>query len=492
MPRFSSRLTRRMTIPSLLLMAALAVTLTAQGPRGPRNGKDGKSLEPVPVVVELFTSEGCSSCPPADQILARLGKGGNQGLGGAEVIVLGEHVDYWDYLGWRDEFSSPLFSARQQNYGRAMHAANIYTPQMVFNGRIEALGSDFKAVSNAIASAARESRRNPDERTSVNLRMLNDDDFEVRVGALPESSHGADLLLAIAEDDLSTAVSAGENEGRRLQHAAVVRTLLKLGELDRDSQDTDGEIHVTKARLNLRKEWKQDNLRLVVLVQDRESREIFGAAQLGLHAVKESKRAEGGELSFVFFELELIARLRPGLIQRSRRQLQHRVRQQAERNPALGHVRADLADLALFVEKHHVDRELHREGVDPLARNDPQAFARLQASVLQQAGAALGAGVGDVGTVRQFPIPSQIPDPQLRHGFGSGFRLSSGLRLGVHFHRPGFRLGLGFGLGFHEMTQVLLVLYRPFLHEPLLCPSGSYPFRRAWSPGATRNRTISN
>ena len=279
------RMTRRTTIFSLLLMAALAaifaVTVVAQGPHGPHSETAGKTAERVPVVVELFTSEGCSSCPPADKILERLtSDGGSRELRGADLILLGEHVDYWDYLGWRDKFSSPQFSNRQQNYGKSMHAANIYTPQMVFNGRTEALGSDFKAVSNAIASEARESRNNPKTRTAVNLKMLNDDDFEVRVGRLPESSHGADLLLAITEDGLSTAVKAGENEGRRLTHAAVVRKLTKLGSLDRDSSDT----HVTEARLNLRKEWKRNNLTLVVLVQDRESREIFGAAQLGLQA----------------------------------------------------------------------------------------------------------------------------------------------------------------------------------------------------------------
>lgn len=284
------RRSRHIRIPALLALAVLAGTLAAQGPRGPRSANDGKSLERVPVVVELFTSEGCSSCPPADKILERLGEGGRRGVRGAEVIVLGEHVDYWDYLGWRDEFSSPLFSARQQNYGKAMHATNVYTPQMVFNGKTEALGSDFKAVSSAIASAAKESRSRPDTRTSVNLRMLNDDDFEVRVGTLPQSSHGAELLLAITEDDLSTAVKAGENEGRRLEHAAVVRTLTRLGELDRDSL----EVHVTEARLNLRPDWKRENLKLVVLVQDRESREIFGAAQLGLHAIKEDKEARAG------------------------------------------------------------------------------------------------------------------------------------------------------------------------------------------------------
>jgi len=109
------------------------------------------SLAPAQtVVVELFTSEGCSSCPPADQVLSRLEspRYGNAGKSkqvvmvapGVEVIALGEHVDYWDELGWKDRFSSPLFSARQQDYGKAFRLESVYTPQIVVNGQKEVLG----------------------------------------------------------------------------------------------------------------------------------------------------------------------------------------------------------------------------------------------------------------------------------------------------------------------------------------------------------------
>ena len=118
------------------------------------------------VVVELFTSEGCSSCPPADQVLSRLEspRYGNAGKSkqvvmvtpGVEVIALGEHVDYWDQLGWKDRFSSPLFSARQQDYGRAFHLESVYTPEMIVNGQKEVLGSDPRAVQEAINKAAKE------------------------------------------------------------------------------------------------------------------------------------------------------------------------------------------------------------------------------------------------------------------------------------------------------------------------------------------------
>ncbi|MGH9591846.1 MAG: DUF1223 domain-containing protein, partial [Bryobacteraceae bacterium] len=120
----------------------------------------------VPVVVELFTSEGCSSCPPADNLLARLdsptaGRGGKQRASlpsGVEIIALGEHVDYWDQLGWKDRFPSPLFSARQQEYGQAFKIASIYTPQVVVNGEIQVLGSDMRAIQEAIRKASADVR----------------------------------------------------------------------------------------------------------------------------------------------------------------------------------------------------------------------------------------------------------------------------------------------------------------------------------------------
>jgi hypothetical protein len=107
---------------------------------------------PVPVLIELFTSEGCSSCPPADEVLTRLVSA--QPVAGAQIIALGEHVDYWDHLGWRDAFSSATFSRRQTEYAdRVFHSGNIYTPQLVINGRQEVVGSDYRGAVAAISKA---------------------------------------------------------------------------------------------------------------------------------------------------------------------------------------------------------------------------------------------------------------------------------------------------------------------------------------------------
>jgi hypothetical protein len=221
----------------------------------------------VPVVLELFTSEGCSSCPPADLMLSRLER--EQPVSGVEVIALGEHVDYWDHLGWRDRFSSPLFTARQQDYGRQFHLESVYTPQLVVNGEKEVLGSDMNAATQAIRSAA------ASPRAVVSLQLTgNSVAFEVR--GLPPSVRNADMFLAVTESGVETSVANGENAGHRLRHAPVVRSLTSLGKLDTKK---DGAYSAT-ARLMLNPEWNRANLRLVLFVEDHASRRVVGAATL--------------------------------------------------------------------------------------------------------------------------------------------------------------------------------------------------------------------
>jgi hypothetical protein len=230
------------------------------------------------VVVELFTSEGCSSCPPADQVLSRLAGPANIGrakqaivqVQGVEIIALGEHVDYWDDLGWKDRFSSPLFSARQQDYGKAFHLENVYTPQMVVNGQKETLGSDYRAVQDAIREAAKEPQAH------VAITMTSPQTVSFSVSKLPPGSHEADILLGVTESGLVTPVYGGENNGHQLRHAAVVRSLSSLGRLD---PKRPGEYSAV-AQLNLRPDWNRGNLKLVLFVQDRTTRHILGAASV--------------------------------------------------------------------------------------------------------------------------------------------------------------------------------------------------------------------
>jgi hypothetical protein len=233
------------------------------------------------VVVELFTSEGCSTCPPADQLLSRLESPRNSAIvrgklapisvpAGVEIIALGEHVDYWDQLGWKDKFSSPLFSARQQDYGRAFHLESVYTPEIVVNGQKEVLGSDSRAVEEAISEALRKPL------AQVTIAMTSPQTVSFSVSRLPSGSHEADILLGVTEGGLVTSVFGGENNGRQLRHAAVVRTLSNVGRLE---ANRPGE-YTAEAQLNLRQDWNRANLKLVLFVQDRVTRRILGAASV--------------------------------------------------------------------------------------------------------------------------------------------------------------------------------------------------------------------
>jgi hypothetical protein len=171
------------------------------------------------VVLELFTSEGCSSCPPADAVLRRLAR--DSSVGGAEVIALELHVDYWNGLGWADPFSSPAFSARQRAYADVMNKRGVYTPQLVVDGAAELLGSHESGARRAIESAA----------SAPKARIDLERDGAKIVVTVPQqpSAAGADVFVGLTEADLVTAVARGENAGATLAHGPVVRELRRAG-----------------------------------------------------------------------------------------------------------------------------------------------------------------------------------------------------------------------------------------------------------------------
>ena len=176
-----------------------------------------------PVLLELFTSEGCSSCPPADRLLETLDR--TQPVSGADLIVLSEDVDYWNRLGWTDPYSSPLFSQRQQKYVRRLHLDGAYTPQLVIDGQEDFVGSDERAVRAGIL------RAEAHPKTVVTLhaeRAGPDVKVSLQVG---DRTRQADLYLVLANDPAQSQVTRGENSGRTLRHVAVVRSLVRVGSL---------------------------------------------------------------------------------------------------------------------------------------------------------------------------------------------------------------------------------------------------------------------
>ena len=229
------------------------------------------------VIAELFTSEGCSSCPPADDLLRRLIAA--QPLAGVEIVALGSHVDYWDGLGWRDPFSSPLFSKRQSEYEAAVfRSKGPYTPQLVVDGTLEAVGSDADAVRRSLLKAASlpkatvlvVARQEGDARARV--------DVQIEVPPDLASHRTADIVIAVTEDELSSHVTRGENGGRTLSHSAVVRSLTTAGRLKADQRAGSATIAVALAP-----DWKRPNLRIVAFVQEQASRRILGGASSPLH-----------------------------------------------------------------------------------------------------------------------------------------------------------------------------------------------------------------
>jgi hypothetical protein len=218
----------------------------------------------MPVVVELFTSEGCSSCPPADALLAKLDQQNPDN--GVDLILLGEHVDYWNQLGWTDRFSSAQFSQRQGDYAQEFHLASVYTPQMVIDGRLQLSGGDAGAVNRDIEAAAKDPKP-----AQVTLQWAGNNRLQVTVQSA--SPTRGKILFAVTEDGLSTQVGKGENGGQTLHHAAVVRQLRELGTADKNTFEKSVNVSPNK-------DWNIAQLKVAVFVQDRDSGKVLGGSEI--------------------------------------------------------------------------------------------------------------------------------------------------------------------------------------------------------------------
>ena len=250
---------------TVFVVGLSAVGCLTQQAEGQKSGPATITAAPqvrVPVVVELFTSEGCSSCPPADRAIKFLAE--QQPVPNAEIIPLGFHVDYWDGPEWKDKFSSPAFSRRQQLYVSRFGLDSSYTPEMVVDGKAEFIGSDTGKAVKKISEAANE------QKGKVTL-ALDGDVFSVSVSALPEH-HPATVFLAVTESDIISAVKGGENDGQTINHSAVVRNLSTLGLIEKDSNSFE-----TKGTIPSIADLKRENSQFVVFVQDNTSRKILAA-----------------------------------------------------------------------------------------------------------------------------------------------------------------------------------------------------------------------
>jgi hypothetical protein len=256
-----------MTIRVLLLSALTVLFVAACMRAGDSSPVSAKSTA-TPVLVELFTSEGCSSCPPADNFLQKLDQ---QPLPGVQVIVLSEHVDYWNHIGWKDPYSAHFYSDRQSTYARRFELDSVYTPQMVVDGDSEFVGSNTAAADQALTKAVAVPKLAVHlSVTSANPHVLQ---AHVESGILDPSFgvREAEVYIAIALNRAESQVSSGENAGHRLVHVAVVREIRKIGVV-KLAQGFSQEVPLDPGLAG--------NARLIAFVQERQQGKVLGVAQL--------------------------------------------------------------------------------------------------------------------------------------------------------------------------------------------------------------------
>ena len=253
-------------------ITATATLLLLMGSVGTTSTLPPSSDQPVPVLVELFTAEGCSTCPPADKLLEVMIA--SQPAAGAIIVGLGEHVDYWDRLGWKDRFSSAAFTKRQQLYADRLKEENVYTPQMVVDGQTAFVGSDVEAARRAIEHAA--ATPHGVVRLQLESSVANRVTISVAAsGLLASAGDRADVLVAVIEDGLQTDVKRGENKGRTLTHAAVVREMATAGEVTDDGAAVRTEFRIGQ-------DWRRERMKVVAFVQERKSRRILATVSVPL------------------------------------------------------------------------------------------------------------------------------------------------------------------------------------------------------------------
>ena len=212
-------------------------------------------LASVPVLIELFTSEGCSSCPPADELLRKVRV--QSPVDGVELITLSEHVNYWDYIGWKDPIATSKLTARQNDYADHFRSRGAYTPQMVVDGEFEFVGSDSRSLARAVEQAAK--------RPKIEVRLaLNGQTLSITAGETPR---GAEVILAVTQHNVASSITRGENQGRRLVHDSVVRHWQSLGNAKASMETQLPGVAGDSA---------------VVFLQDRRSRRVLGAASIRL------------------------------------------------------------------------------------------------------------------------------------------------------------------------------------------------------------------
>jgi len=263
----------KVSVVSAIVALSIGAWMLAFAPQRLQGSGAGSKVR-TPVLVELFTSEGCSSCPPADRFLEALD---GQPIPGAEMIVLSEHVDYWNHIGWKDPYSASFYSQRQSAYANRFGLDSVYTPQMVVDGTKEFVGSNSGLASEAFRKALRVPK------LAVRLSSVSTDASTLHAHLETEaldasfSAQNADVYVAVALNRAESQVSGGENAGHRLAHVSVVKSLTKVGVLKQ------GQILVQDVQLKLGPRSDSSGFRLIAFVQESQQGRVLGAASMRVH-----------------------------------------------------------------------------------------------------------------------------------------------------------------------------------------------------------------
>lgn len=219
----------------------------------------------TPVLVELFTSQGCPSCPTADKILHDLET--KQPIAGAEIIALAWHVSYWDSFTWKDEFALPAFGQRQSAYSRAFNIGETYTPQMIVDGRVYFVGTKLDKATKEITTSAKNSK--PEISVSIE-----NDKAKISIPNLPKHERST-VYMVLTQDDLTRKMERGNNAGKTLVHSSIARDLRAVASIEPQTMK-----FASETVLQFQPEWKKENLNLIVFVQENGSRNILAVKKV--------------------------------------------------------------------------------------------------------------------------------------------------------------------------------------------------------------------
>ena len=259
------KITRIATLFMIVVFVVLLFGTTSLFSREVKDKSNYLLKAPSVAVVELFTSEGCSSCPPADRLASQIDK--TYKSQNKAVYVIAFHVDYWDYIGWKDRFAKHEFSERQSMYGGKFNLGSIYTPQMIVNGKTQFVGSDSDAADDAIKDAL---KTNSQYGISLDVSWISSRQLSIKYN-LTSNPVNALINIALVEKNLSSDVKRGENSGRKLEHDNVVREF-----------DTSIAKEKYERTLKIVEDINLNNSTLIAFIQDKDSFKILGAISSGV------------------------------------------------------------------------------------------------------------------------------------------------------------------------------------------------------------------